>query len=121
MKANNLNTIIAIMAIIGLTVALADNPKPIDPKEKELNELLKKSQERLKKVNFLIKKIDNVATEKVVEMKEDIVMLQEEKKVLQEEKQQLTIELNETKAIVDSIAIYSSPFKLVPIVSDSTN
>jgi hypothetical protein len=29
--------------------------------------------------------------------------------------------LNETKAIMDSITIYSSPFKLVPIVSDSTN
>ena len=45
MKANKLNTILAIIAIIGLTAALADNPKPIDPKEKELNELLKKSQE----------------------------------------------------------------------------
>lgn len=121
MKANNLNTILAIIAIVGLTAALADNPKPIDPKEKELNELLKKSQERLKKVNFLVKKIDKVTTEKVVEMKEDIVTLQEEKQVLQEEKQQLTVELYETKAIMDSITIYSSPFWLAPIVSDSTS
>jgi hypothetical protein len=54
-------------------------------------------------------------------MKEDIVTLQEEKQVLQEEKQQLTVELNETKAIMDSITIYSSPFKLAPIVPNPTN
>ena len=65
--------------------------------------------------------MDKGTTEKVVEMKEDIVTLQEEKQVLQEEKQQLTVELNETKAIMDSITIYSSPFKLAPIVPNPTN
>jgi ABC-type phosphate transport system auxiliary subunit len=116
MKANNYYTIIALVGIIGLTIALADNPKPIDPKEKELNELLKKSQERLKKVNFLAKKIDEVATTEVTGMKESIETLEEEKQQLIEEKEQLTTVLHETQAIIKRDTITPSPFQLEPIV-----
>jgi len=123
MKTNNYYFILAIIAIIGLTAVLADNPKPIDPKEKELNDLLKKSQERMKKVNILIKKIDKVATTKVVDMKESIQTLEQEKQQLVvekqqlvEEKQQLTAVLYETQAIIKRDTIPASPFKLEPIV-----
>ena len=82
MKANNYYFILAVTAIIGLSAVLADNPRPIDPKEKELNDLLKKSQERMKKVNVLIKKIDQVATTKVVDMQESIQTLKQKKQQL---------------------------------------
>jgi len=128
MKTNNYYFILAIIAIIGLTAVLADNPKPIDPKEKELNDLLKKSQERMKKVNILIKKIDKVATTKVVDMKESIQTLEQEKQQLVvekqqlvEEKQQLTTVLYETQAIIKRDTIPASPFKLEPIVPLSEN
>ena len=128
MKTNNYYFILAIIAIIGLTAVLADNPKPIDPKEKELNDLLKKSQERMKKVNILIKKIDKVATTKVVDMKESIQTLEQEKQQLVvenqqlvEEKQQLTAVLYETQAIIKRDTIPASPFKLEPIVPLSEN
>ena len=128
MKANNYYFILAVTAIIGLTVVLADNPRPIDPKEKELNDLLKKSQERMKKVNVLIKKIDQVATTKVVNMQESIQTLEQEKQQLVvekeqliEEKQQLTAVLYETKASIKSDTITPSPFQLEPIVPLSEN
>ena len=128
MKANNYYFILAVTAIIGLTVVLADNPRPIDPKEKELNNLLKKSQERMKKVNVLIKKIDQVATTKVVNMQESIQTLEQEKQQLVvekeqliEEKQQLTAVLYETKTSIKSDTIIASPFQLEPIVPLSEN
>jgi predicted nuclease with TOPRIM domain len=128
MKANNYYFILAVTAIIGLTAVLADNPRPIDPKEKELNDLLKKSQERMKKVNVLIKKIDQVATTKVVNMQESIQTLEQEKQQLViekeqliEEKQQLTTVLYETKAFIKFDTIPASPFKLEPIVPLSEN
>jgi chromosome segregation ATPase len=128
MKTNNYYFILAIIAIIGLTAVLADNPKPIDPKEKELNDLLKKSQERMKKVNVLIKKIDKVAAIKVTDMKESIQTLEQEKQQLVvekqqlvEEKQQLTAVLYETQAIIKRDTIPASPFKLEPIVPLSEN
>jgi len=128
MKTNNYYFILAIIAIIGLSAVLADNPKPIDPKEKELNDLLKKSQERMKKVNVLIKKIDKVAVTKVTDMKESIQTLEQEKQQLVvekeqliEEKQQLTTVLYETQAIIKRDTIPTSPFKLEPIVPLSEN
>jgi predicted nuclease with TOPRIM domain len=128
MKANNYYFILAVTAIIGLSAVLADNPRPIDPKEKELNDLLKKSQERMKKVNVLIKKIDQVATTKVVDMQESIQTLEQEKQQLVvekeqliEEKQQLTAVLYETKASTKSDTISASPFQLEPIVPLSEN
>ena len=128
MKANNYYFILAVTAIIGLSAVLADNPRPIDPKEKELNDLLKKSQERMKKVNVLIKKIDQVATTKVVNMQERIQTLEQEKQQLVvekeqliEEKQQLTAVLYETKASIKSDTITPSPFQLEPIVPLSEN
>jgi len=128
MKANNYYFILAVTAIIGLSAVLADNPRPIDPKEKELNDLLKKSQERMKKVNVLIKKIDQVATTKVVGMQESIQTLEQEKQQLVvekeqliEEKQQLTTVLYETQAIINRDTIPASPFKLEPIVPVSEN
>jgi predicted nuclease with TOPRIM domain len=123
MKANNYYFILAVTAIIGLTAVLADNPRPIDPKEKELNDLLKKSQERMKKVNVLIKKIDQVATTKVVSMQESIQTLEQEKQQLVvekqqliEEKEQLTTVLHETQSTTKRDTIPASPFKLEPIV-----
>jgi low affinity Fe/Cu permease len=128
MKINNYYFILAVTAIIGLTVVLADNPRPIDPKEKELNDLLKKSQEKMKKVNVLIKKIDQVAITKVVNMQESIQTLEQEKQQLViekeqliEEKQQLTTVLYETKAFIKFDTIPASPFKLEPIVPLSEN
>lgn len=128
MKANNYYFILAVTAIIGLSAVLADNPRPIDPKEKELNDLLKKSQERMKKVNVLIKKIDKVAVTKVTNMKENIKTLEQEKQQLVvekeqliEEKQQLTTVLHEAQAIVKHDTILTSPFKLEPIVPLSEN
>jgi len=128
MKTNNYYFILAIIAIIGLTAVLADNPKPIDPKEKELNDLLKKSQERMKKVNILIKKIDKVAATKVVDMKESIQTLEQEKQQLVvekqqlvEEKEQLSVVLYETQSIIKRDTIPASPFKLEPIVPLSEN
>lgn len=116
MKANNLYYIVALIAIIGLTAVLADNPTPIDPKEKELDELLKKSQERMKKVNYLVKKIDEVAATEVTSMKDSIKTLEEEKVQLIEEKEQLTTVLYEKEAIIKRNDIPASPFKLEPIV-----
>jgi len=128
MKANNYYFILAVTAIIGLTAVLADNPRPIDPKEKELNDLLKKSQERIKKVNVLIKKIDQVATTKVVNMQESIQTLEQEKQQLVvekqqliEEKEQLTTVLHETQSIIKRDTMPASPFKLEPIVPLSEN
>lgn len=135
MKANNYYYIIAIIAIVGLTAVLADNPTPIDPKEKELNDLLKKSVERLKVVNSLVKRIDNVANTEVTGMKDSIKTLEEvkteliaekeqlivEKQQLVEEKEQLSVVLYETQAIIKRDTIPASPFKLEPIVPVSEN
>lgn len=135
MKASNYYYIIAIIAIVGLTAVLADNPTPIDPKEKELNDLLKKSVERLKVVNSLVKRIDNVANTEVTGMKDSIKTLEEvkteliaekeqlivEKQQLVEEKEQLSVVLYETQAIIKRDTIPASPFKLEPIVPVSEN
>lgn len=122
MKKNNYYFIIGTIIVIGLTIVSADNPKPIDPKEKELNDLLKKSEQTRKKVNVLIKRIDEVATTEVVDMKENIKTLEQEKQTLEEtleqekqEKENLKIELNE-KNNIKFDTIPTSPFKLEPIV-----
>ena len=106
---------IAIIFIFLMTAVLAQSPKVVDPKEKELDALMLKSQNRLKKINVLTKQIDKMSSSKVNGMKESI-------ETLQEEKTQLKNELQETKAIVE----YNSPDKSIPfslesIVSDSTN
>ena len=135
MKASNYYYIIAIIAIVGLTAVLADNPTPIDPKEKDLNDLLKKSVERLKVVNSLVKRIDNVANTEVTGMKDSNKTLEEvkteliaekeqlivEKQQLVEEKEQLSVVLYETQAIIKRDTIPASPFKLEPIVPLSEN
>jgi hypothetical protein len=107
MKKNNLY-ILLIIGIIGVTSVLADNPTLIDPKEKELNELLVKSEERLKKINIISQSIDKVATEQVVNMKESIENLKKENNIL-------TLELNEIKINTDTPIIESTPFILEPI------
>jgi hypothetical protein len=107
MKKNNLY-ILLIIGIIGITSVLADHPTPIDPKEKELDELLVKSEERLKKINIISQSIDKVATEQVVNMKESIENLKKENNIL-------TLELNEIKINTDTPIIESIPFILEPI------
>lgn len=98
-----------------MTIVLAQPPKMVDPKDKELDILMQKSQQRLKKINVLTKQIDKISSSKVSGMKESI-------KSLQEEKVQLKNELQETKAIVEYNSVdKSTPFNLEPIVSDSTN
>lgn len=106
---------IAIIFILMMTIVLAQPPKMVDPKDKELDILMQKSQERLKKINVLTKQIDKISSSKVSGMKESI-------ESLQEEKVQLKNELQETKAIVEYNSVdKSTPFNLEPIVSDSTN
>ena len=98
-----------------MTIVLAQPPKMVDPKEKELDALMAKSQDRLKKITVLTKQIDKMSSSKVSGMKESI-------EILQEEKTQLKNELQETKAIVEyNSPDKSIPFSLEPIVSDSTN
>ena len=106
---------IAIIFIFLMTVVLAQSPKVVDPKEKELDALMLKSQNRLKKINVLTKQIDKMSSSKVNGMKESI-------EILQEEKTQLKNELQETKALVEyNSPDKSIPFSLEPIVYDSTN
>ena len=106
---------IAILLVLCMTVVLAQPPKMVDPKEQELDALMKKSQDRLKKITVLTKQIDKMSSSKVSVMKESI-------ETLQEEKIQLKNELQETKAAVEfNSADKSTPFNLEPIVSDSTN
>lgn len=106
---------IAIIFILMMTIVLAQPPKMVDPKDKELDILMQKSQQRLKKINVLTKQIDKISSSKVSGMKKSI-------ESLQEEKVQLKNELQETKAIVEYNSVdKSTPFNLEPIVSDSTN
>jgi ABC-type phosphate transport system auxiliary subunit len=106
---------IAIIFILMMTIVLAQPPKMVDPKDKELDILMQKSQQRLKKINVLTKQIDKISSSKVSGMKESI-------KSLQEEKVQLKNELQETKAIVEyNSPDKSIPFSIEPIISDSTN
>ena len=106
---------IVILLIFCMTIVLAQSPKMVDPKEKELDALMAKSQDRLKKINVLTKQIDKMSSNKVSGMKESI-------EILQEEKIQLKNELQETKAVVEFNSVdKSTPFNLEPIVSDSTN
>ena len=46
---------IAIIFILLMTAVLAQSPKVVDPKEKELDALMLKSQNRLKKITVLTK------------------------------------------------------------------
>lgn len=106
---------IVILLIFCMTIVLAQSPKMVDPKEKELDALMAKSQDRLKKITILTKQIDKMSSSKVSGMKESI-------ETLQEEKIQLKNELQETKAVVEFNSVdKSTPFNLEPIVSDSTN
>lgn len=106
---------IAIIFILMMTIVLAQPPKMVDPKDKELDILMQKSQQRLKKINVLTKQIDKISSSKVLGMKESI-------ESLQEEKVQLKNELQETKAIVEYNSVDKSiPFSIEPIISDSTN
>jgi TolA-binding protein len=107
---NKRKFLLGTLVIIGLTAVLAQDQKPVDPKEAELEMLLKKSEEQLKKVTLVAKAVDAVTTEQVVTMKEDI-------ETLQEEKQQLTTQLYEVQAILDNSPTVT-PFKLE---SDGSN
>jgi TolA-binding protein len=107
---NKRKFLLGTLVIIGLTAVLAQDQKPVDPKEAELEMLLKKSEEQLKKVTLVAKAVDAVTTEQVVTMKEDI-------ETLQEEKQQLTTQLYEVQAILDNSPTVT-PFKLE---SESSN
>lgn len=111
---NKSKFLLGTLAIVGLTAVLAQEQKPIDPKEAELEMLLKKSEEQLKKVTLVAKAVDAATTEQVVTMKESI-------ETLQEENQQLTTEIHEVKSNIEFINNTAIPFELGPIVSDTTN
>ena len=102
--------LLGALAIVGLTAVLAQEQKPIDPKEAELEMLLKKSEEQLKKVTLVAKAVDAATTDQVVTMKENI-------ETLQEEKIQLTTQLYEVQAILETTPT-ATPFELE---SDGSN
>ena len=101
---NKRKFLLGTLVIIGLTAVLAQDQKPVDPKEAELEMLLKKSEEQLKKVTIVAKAVDAATTEQVVTMKEDI-------ETLQKEKQQLTTQLYEVQAVLENNPTIT-PFKL---------
>jgi hypothetical protein len=102
--------LLGLIGIVGLTVVLAQEQKPIDAKEAELEMLLKKSEDQLKKVTMIAKAVDAATTEQVVTMKENI-------ETLQEEKVQLTTQLYEVQAILETTPT-TTPFELE---SDGSN
>jgi hypothetical protein len=102
--------LLGALAIVGLTAVLAQEQKPIDPKEAELEMLLKKSEEQLKKVTLVAKAVDAATTDQVVTMKENI-------ETLQEEKIQLTTQLYEVQAVLETTPT-ATPFELE---SDGSN
>jgi hypothetical protein len=102
--------LLGLIGIVGLTVVLAQEQKPIDAKEAELEMLLKKSEDQLKKVTMVAKAVDAATTEQVVTMKENI-------ETLQEEKIQLTTQLYEVQAILETTPT-ATPFELE---SDGSN
>jgi TolA-binding protein len=101
---NKRKFLLGTLVIIGLTAVLAQDQKPVDAKEAELEMLLQKSEEQLKKVTIVAKAVDAATTEQVVTMKEDI-------ETLQKEKQQLTTQLYEVQAVLENNPTIT-PFKL---------
>jgi len=97
--------------VLATTILSVTAQKPKEPKVDEVEFLLQKSQEQMKQATKMAKAIDKSSTEKVVGMKESI-------QTLQEEKQQLTTQLYEVKAIIDSISPVVTPFELE---SDGSN
>lgn len=104
--------ILGIIAIASITTILADAPKPIQPKEMELDALLERSQQQLIRVQQVAKKVDQVTSVYMEEMEESIEALEQQNK-------QLTNEITKIKAAVDTTAIDAVPFKLEPILSDT--
>ena len=103
--------LLGALTIIGLTAVLAQEQKPVDPKEAELEMLLKKSEEQLKKVTLVAKAVDAATTDQVVTMKENI-------ETLQEEKVQLTTQLYEVQAVLETTPA-ATPFELESDGSDN--
>jgi len=104
--------IIGIASIVLTTTIISVTAqKPKEPKVDEVEFLLQKSQEQMKQATKMAKAIDKSTTEKVVGMKESI-------QTLQEEKLTLTTQLNEVKAIIDSVSPSATPFELE---SDGSN
>ena len=104
--------IIGVAAIaLATTIISVTAQKPKEPKVDEVEFLLQKSQEQMKQATKMAKAIDKSTTEKVVGMKESIQTLQEEKLIL-------TTQLNEVKAIIDSVSPIVTPFELE---SDGSN
>jgi hypothetical protein len=104
--------IIGVAAIVlATTIISVTAQKPKEPKIDEVEFLLQKSQEQMKQATKMAKAIDKSTTDKVVGMKESIQTLQEEKLIL-------TTQLNEVKAIIDSVSPAATPFELE---SDGSN
>ncbi len=104
--------IIGVAAIVlATTIISVTAQKPKEPKVDEVEFLLQKSQEQMKQATKMAKAIDKSTTDKVVGMKESIQTLQEEKLIL-------TTQLNEVKAIIDSVPTTATPFELE---SDGSN
>lgn len=97
--------------VLATTIISVTAQKPKEPKVDEVEFLLQKSQEQMKQATKMAKAIDKSTTEKVVGMKESIQTLQEEKLIL-------TTQLNEVKAIIDSVSPSATPFELE---SDGSN
>jgi hypothetical protein len=97
--------------VLATTIISVTAQKPKEPKVDEVEFLLQKSQEQMKQATQMAKAIDKSTTDKVVGMKESI-------QTLQEEKLTLTTQLNEVKAIIDSVSPIVIPFELE---SDGSN
>ena len=97
--------------VLATTIISVTAQKPKEPKVDEVEFLLQKSQEQMKQATKMAKAIDKSTTDKVVGMKESIQTLQEEKLIL-------TTQLNEVKAIIDSVPPAATPFELE---SDGSN
>lgn len=111
---NNHIYILGITAILSITTIIADVPKPIQPKESQLDALLERSMEQLSKVKEVAAKVDKVTSVYVEEMEESIETLEKQNK-------QLTNEMFKIKAAIDSTPVDAVPFMLEPILPDSAH
>lgn len=109
---NKRKFVLGVIVISIVTTMLADIPVPVDPKDAELEALLKKSEEQLQRVTVIAKKVDIMTTEVMEEMHEAMDSLVEQNEIL-------TVEVYEVKAAMESVTNSAVPFVLDPILPDT--
>lgn len=108
------NNILAIICVIGATAILADVPKPIDIQDEVIDALLRQSELQMQTATEVAKKVDKISEKQMQEMTESIAKLQKENKLLSKEIYEIK---NTPEPVIDN----SIPFRLEPILSDTTN